>query len=532
MPVDLVELIETRLALAEAHASRGLLPYLQEVVIDSRPDPRRYWPHADPWQLHLAGRLQPAIDHLAGRGRDGAGPKSFFFTLPRGHDKTGLIGRVLNYLLCFADRQLSMAVAAADGDQAGLVLESMGKEAGLNPWIECRVKYGRQRAYGPGGVLKVLSADAPTSFGLNCDVYVVDELTHWKKRDLWDVLWSGREKRAGSVFVVITNAGVKGSWQEEILKAAKADPSWSVFEARPEEWLASWMSPVAVARLRSMLPPILARRVIGNEWIDPAEAGGYLVRADVDGCEELGQQLRLGPQERGRSGAPYFAGIDYGPKRDRTAMAVVHYDSAGHRVVLDRLDVIQGSPEAPVPITVVAAWIEQVNKDFTNPMLVVDPYQMEGTIQHYEIRQPVRRFEARGGKSNYEMAECLRNLVTNRQLVWWKGAGWLPSPDPDLTDDFSQELLNLVVRPTTYGYRFDHTVKFHDDRACAVGMAALFAAVDLRTGSWVKPDLMPNPVASDPFSPGHGDLAVNKRNVWGTAANTNDWGLTKRDRSR
>ena len=521
--LNLPEMLELRLALAERSAAKGLYPYLREVVINRLPEPRPFWAVSDPWQRDRCTELVPALQRMIDGTRRHGDVDSFFFTFPRGHDKTGLIGRMLNWLLCFSPRRLDMACAAADTDQAGLLMESMLVESRLNPWLGARLHFGTDRVTGKGGLLRVLSADAPTSYGLNCDVIVADELTHWKKQDLWGALWTGRRKRPGAVFIVITNAGLKGSWQEEVLRAARTDPTWCVFES--PGWLAGWMDKTALLRDERLLPPILVRRVLKNEWVDPAEEAGYLSRSDVLACEALGRDGGLGPQDQGRPGVHYFAGIDYGPKRDRTALAVLHFDPKEGRVVLDGLDVWQGSPEAPVAVQRVDDWIQDLNRRFTNPTLVIDPYQMEGTIQKYEIRQPVKRFEARGGKSNYEMAQCLRTLVANRQLVWWPGAGTLPADGE--TDDFSSELLRLVIRPTTYGYRFDHTVKFHDDRAVAVGMAAYHAATDLRTGLWVKPSLVVPDPADNPFDrrPSTAIPAVERRNIWGVRPETN-WDRT------
>src|SRR5262249_37640242 len=153
---------------------------------------------------------------VAGIRRGYQGPVSFWYTLGRGHDKTSSIGRLMNWLLAFSRRRLNMAVAAADADQAGLIVESMEAELNHNPWLKARINVRRQRVYGPGGVLKVLAANAPTTWGLNCDLVIVDELTHWQNNALWNVLWSGRAKRPGSIFIVITNAGTKGSWQAEL----------------------------------------------------------------------------------------------------------------------------------------------------------------------------------------------------------------------------------------------------------------------------------------------------------------------------
>ena len=464
--------VEVAHALAERHASRSLSQYLRQVVINSTPEPRRFGQIADVWQLDLADRIVPALESAAGMRHDYRGPLSFWLTLPRGHDKTGLIGRLLNGCLAFSRRRLSLYTAAGDSDQAGLIAESMESERRMNPWLERRISPGRFRMTGPGGTLKVLSADAPSSFGLTGDVFVLDEPTHWKKRELFDVLWSGREKRTGSVWLMIANAGLLGSWQHDLLLRAKASPDWYVFETPPGRQLASWMSPERIAEMRRMLPRGLARRVLDNVWIDPAEESDYLTRAEIEACEQLGRELGLTYTTRGTSGVRYVAGIDYGPRRDRTALCVLHRDGSG-RVLLDRLDVWQGSPEAPVLIQRVEQWMRDIARDFPGVYFVCDPYQLEGTIQDFERHHEVERFEARGGKRNYEMAETFRSLVSSKQLAWYPGAGTLVKDGRQ--ESFADEAAGLVLKTTPYGYRFDHEAGMHDDRTVAVGMAALTA---------------------------------------------------------
>jgi hypothetical protein len=435
----------------------------------------------------------PALEDVTGIRTGYRGPRTFADFLPRGHDKTSGTGRLLNWVLAYGKRHLDIVTAAADEDQAALITEAMQNEARLNPWIARRVKHGRSRAYGQGGVVKVLASNAFTNWGLNADLLIIDEITWWKKKDLWDVLWSGRRKREGSVLFILSNAGIIGSWQYDLVfHQYRDDPDWAVYQAPGP--LASWMSPSKVHDLRKGLPKGLSRRVFDNRWIDPAEESDFLTRAEVEACEALGRELGLVYVTKGTYGVQYVAGIDYGPRRDRTVCTVVHQDQQG-RLIVDRMDVFQGSPESPVPIALVEKWIEEVSYDYQNPVVVCDEYQLEGTIQKYENRLPVERFKPRGGQENYRMAENLRSYISNRKIAWYPGAGTLvtPSGRETLTD----ELLGLVLKITPYGYRFDHESDFHDDRACALGMAALKAA-QRPASTWTRPEPLRDPKETDP----------------------------------
>ncbi|MDI6773536.1 MAG: terminase large subunit, partial [bacterium] len=57
-----------------------------------------------------------------------------------------------------------------------------------------------------GSRLRVLSSDAPTAYGLRPDWIAVDELAEWRRRELWDSLWSATGKRPRCRMIVITTA--------------------------------------------------------------------------------------------------------------------------------------------------------------------------------------------------------------------------------------------------------------------------------------------------------------------------------------
>jgi hypothetical protein len=271
------------------------------------------------------------------------------------------------------------------------------------------------------------------------------------------------------LFVILSNAGLKRTWQWDLLQAAKADPErWWVWDK--EERLPTWMDEEAIQKDRRLLPAPMAARVIDNRWIDPGEESGYLTRAEVLACEADAGERGLFRREKGESGREYALVIDYGPKRDRTALAVMHQEPESGLVVVDQLDVWQGSPDRPVQIAAVTRWIEDRIAHFFNPRLVLDKYELEGVAQRWENHLPVDRWEPRGGKSNYEMAEVLRDLIVNKRLLWYPGAGTLQTPDG--LDTLVDELAGLVTVPMSYGYRFDHELNKHDDRAVVLGMGS------------------------------------------------------------
>lgn len=449
-------------------SSASLLAYLNRVVIDCPPEPRPLREVWEPWQWSLAARLIPALECVAGvrPDQDYRGPRSFWLTLPRGHDKTSLIGRLTSWVLAFSRKPIRAVAAAADREQASLIPEFMQGEVRLNPWLAELLRFSSWRVDGHrGSRLKVLAADDKSSFGLKEDLMLLDELTNWPKRGLWDTVVSGREKRPSSVLIIITNAGLLRTWQRDCFEVARASADWYVYESPGK--LAGWMSDRKLAELRRLVPPGLARRLYDNVWTDPSAEHGFVTYEEARACVD--HSLAYSP--RGRPGLVYTASVDYAPVRDRTVMCVAHDDPQTGEVVLDRMDVIQGSAQRRVPVQAVEAWVEEVRHAFFRPTLVLDPYQMESTAQKYDGTLEVVRFEARGGKSNYELASNLRSLVVNGRLRVYPAAGSLlvDGRPEDLVD----EMAKLVVVQKNYGWRLDHTVNEHDDRTVALGQAAL-----------------------------------------------------------
>lgn len=469
----LLEEIKRAHELRSKASATGALAYLHNVVIDCGGEPRLYRDVAEPWQWLLASRMIPALDSVAGLRKDYKGPRSFWFTLPRGHDKTSLIGRFSSWLLSYSRMPIRCVAAAADKEQAGLITEFMTAEAKLNPWLQERLKFANWRVEGPqGSQLKILAAEAPSSFGLKEDLMILDEITHWSKRGLWDTVYSGREKRPDSILIVITNAGLLKTWQHDAYMVAKSSPHWYVYDAPGQ--IAGWMSREKINEIRRSLPAPLARRLFDNVWIDPGEECGFLTREEVNQCVDFS----AGPAHIGDPKHQYIASIDYAPVRDRTVMCVGHEHDG--KVILDRMDILQGSRENRVQIEVIERWIDEVSRTFFKPVLVVDLYQMESTAQKYEGTLEVVRFEARGGKANYELASNLRNLAINSRLVLYPNAAPLvvqsqTAKDGVVMEDLVDELSSVLLKTTSYGYRIDHTSGQHDDRTVALGQMALEA---------------------------------------------------------
>lgn len=442
-------------------------------MIAAAGEARRFGLVADPWQRELIAPKIPAINRLAGITPAGVppynGPTRFLDILARGHDKSSLEARIANFLMVYSRNRIDGKIVAADKDQGKIIVNSAKAEAAVNPWFADRLKFGKYEISGPGGVIEVVPADASGSFGFQSNFYVLDEVTHWSDgvgKKVYETIASGLHKVPGTVVVAIMNAWIKGGWAEELLiRKAMSDPErWVTFYRQGN--LASWMTEADRAEARALLPPAAAARLLDNIPIDPVVEAGYLQPDDVAACvtPELDIHFNRVP------GYSYVLAVDLGLRRDRAVLFRGHMDP-DRRAVTDLMTVIDGArqPDARVSIAEVDSWLDQQIAQFKPAAIVIDPWQMEATIQRLERRGlPVVRFNSRGGYGNMDLAMALRNMIMSRRFLWTPMHGFVPGA----TDDtFMKELVGLVTRVMPYGWRLDHESGKHDDRAVASGMA-------------------------------------------------------------
>ena len=335
----LVEIIEETLT---RRAERSLFDYLGCVSIKCEPEPQAWDRVIEPWQIeHLVRPLAPAIESAAGLRPDYSGPRDFWIELPKGHDKTSFIGRLANWVVGFAPSRCYGAIGASSIDQAARLLERATEEAHLNPWLHRRVEHGLKVMRGAGGVMQVISSDAPKSSGRTDDLVICDELTFWESRDLWDVLRPGRIKRRHQVFVVITNAGVVGSWQWELREQARTSPQWYFYASPPGKFLASWMDAKAIDDLKDSVNPIMRRRVILNEWVLATE-NPLLTPELVHACHGKCLWKHGLPPDKGEPIGELYLGFDVGRARDRSVASII--ELRGETAMLRRLIVWDNMP--------------------------------------------------------------------------------------------------------------------------------------------------------------------------------------------
>lgn len=374
-----------------------------------------------------------------------------YFELPRGHAKTTMIACEAVTQLVFGGPDWRGHIAAGDKEQARELFHAAATFIRRNPNLEGDFSIQRDRivARATGATLRLHSSDAPTAHGLQVDWFAIDEFWNQPSRDLWDALYTAAVKRPNWRGIVITTAGFdKRTICWEVRELAQARDEFYFFAAPGR--IASWITDEEIDRQRETLPAHIFQRLHENQWVEGS--GSFIGRDALKRCFDD----RFQREAYGWRGQEYVLAVDLGLTKDRTALAIMHNED--NFVVLDDLQVWEGHHGAPVKIAEVEDAIESAAQRFRLARVVCDPWQMQRTIQRFGGLVEEFRFSA---QSVARLSANLLHLITSGRLRLF----------PD--DDLFEELVALQAEQTSYGWRIDHARNEHDDRAMALGMAAL-----------------------------------------------------------
>lgn len=139
--------------------------------------------------------------------------KTVFVLLPRGARKTTL-GAGLSLLHTFGYERATggQALAAASAeDQATIAFDEALAITKATPWLAKVAKPTESTLLleypKTGSVFRAISSDGAAQLGKTPNFVLADELIAWKNRELWKALRTGLVKVAGSLLIVITQAG-------------------------------------------------------------------------------------------------------------------------------------------------------------------------------------------------------------------------------------------------------------------------------------------------------------------------------------
>ncbi len=376
---------------------------------------------------------------------DGGQHRHAYLERPRGHAKTFDLGTEAVKELLLGRSGQRLYCAAADEDQARLLFDDVREKFERNPLLRGSVKVMSREVVvqATGSRLRVLASDAPSAYGLRPDWIAVDELAEWRRRELWDSLWTATGKRPQCRMLVISTAGWdRTSIAWEVRQNAEREADW-YFMSRGQ--CASWVSKSWLAQQERTLPRHVYLRLHENQWVEGA--GAFLTFDEVAGV--FADDVPAGGQAA--------VGVDLGIAHDRSVVAVAR--RAGDSVVVELLRTWEGSKSRRVALEEVEGAVMELARERSAPV-VVDPWQAVLLAQRLRARGVAVIEYAFGSESRRRLFAVLLELVRTGRL----------RSRPH--EEFKRELLGLEISDTSSGWRVDHRPGRHDDHIVAVGLAA------------------------------------------------------------
>ncbi|HEX7378402.1 MAG TPA: terminase large subunit, partial [Pirellulales bacterium] len=431
----------------------------------------------DPWQAADFAALDPAWQRVAGsldpspsiaakigeaiRGMVGPAPpddgiaRRAYLERPRGHSKTADLAVMVAWVLFASPRRLAGVAAAADKDQARLLRDAVAKLTALNAWLASYLDAQVNKIINPhtGSTLDILSADAPSSYGLTPDFIVVDELTHWPREELWHSLLSSAAKRRHCLLVIIANAGLgQGeSWQWRVRANAETDPAWYFHSLDGPQ--ASWIHSTLLDEQRRLLPDQAYRRLWLNQWA--TGAGDALTADDIDAAVRAAR-----PMEFVEPHCAYIAAVDIGHRHDKTAVVVLAAD--GVKQVVRLADVREFAPgKADVNLMVVEDCLLALHRKFRLHQVIVDPSQAVLLIQRLRSAGIYCTEHAFTATNMQRAASCLLDAFRSRRIELY--------PHDSLLRGLRS--LRVEERPNSGGFRLTAPRDKHGHADAAIALS-------------------------------------------------------------
>jgi hypothetical protein len=406
---------------------------------------------AEPWQRADAAAI------LLGTAPEDV--RLHFQTRPKGGSKTTDQAAVLLVaMLTQAPRGATLHAYASDADQATILLDALralAERSGLLGLLD--VQAGSATVKATGVKLRVESADSSSAHGRMPWFIVADELANWRETReavaLWEAATAGLPKVRTSRLVVLTTAGDPSHWAAKVIDNARASERWRVSEVPGP---LPWVSEADLDVQRTMLPPSRFAQLHLNVWT--ASEDRLVTAEDLAACVTLRGTQPYDPRYR------YQLGLDLGWTNDATVLTVAHAEQreSGRVIVLDRIDVLQGSREHPVQLAEVQRLAERTSKLYGSAPLRVDPREAVAMAQALRDRGMTVDDRQLTVQSVGKIGGNLHRLLAEHRVA-------LPN-DPDLLG----ELASVRLRKTSLGeLRLDHDAGGHDDRAMSLGLAAL-----------------------------------------------------------
>lgn len=290
---------------------------------------------------------------------------------------------------------------AGSKDQARIVFGTARDIVLGSPMLRASCKVYRDAIEVPerASVYRVLSSDARLAHGYNPSVAILDELHVHRNGELYEALKTGGGARTQPLLISITTAGWdRNSIAYRLYEAGKAGRD-------PRMWFRWWEAPpgckptdakairaanpgrwVTAEFLRSQylsggIPEAVYRRLHLNQWT--GHAARWIPMDLWDAC---------GAKPKIPAGGDVWIGVDAAPKRDTTAVVVVHRDDRGtHHIrgFVFEADRTMGY----LDFDAVEMLLRDLCTDYNVRRILVDPYvMMRSMLDLAEEGLPIEEF--------------------------------------------------------------------------------------------------------------------------------------------
>jgi len=212
-----------------------------------------------------------------------------------------------------------------------------------------------------------------------------------------------------------------------------------------------WQTPQYYEEQRRVLRPATFDRIHRNMCVSGDER--LLSLDDINAAIVPGH----GPCFEGNPGFSYYAGLDLGLKRDRSALAVIHKQDG--RIILDHLRIFEPPRHGEVDLSEVQAHVTTVAKAFRLQKLLMDPWNSA------HLRQAL-------GKDcipveDYHFSSQTWGKLAMGLLSAFKDRVITIFPDEELI----RELSTCRIVETSNGVKISNPSGQHDDATTALALA-------------------------------------------------------------
>lgn len=288
-------------------------------------------------------------------------------------------------------------------------------------------------------------------------------------------------KRRDARLVVLTTASSPDHFAFKVLEHARQSDLWRCSE-RPGP--PPWMSEDRLAEQRARLPESVYLQLFENQWVQ-AE-GTFFDEAVIAAAFTRDGPLLHRHRPNGELvPGPFRASLDLGAVTDPSVFSMGHRE--GDLLVLDRMQVWQGSRKRPVDFSEVEQFILALHAKFG----------FEMKFDSWQALDVAQRLRTRGVKAEeYVFSPASKQKLAQTLLSTINNGGWALYEPGGLED----ELVRLRLVQTSSGsWAFDHVRGRHDDRAVALALlgVALLELPAVDYGNWAR-----DPYGSLPNAPG------------------------------